>query len=111
MLLLQNFAGVMSKINIEEATHDVMCYCDSDFAKETKDLPKEVLLCLLQRNDIYNPEIELFIFLVKWHDYQTKELKASREKLIHLLYNTHTHTYIYINIHYTYRYRQLQSYS
>ena len=34
-----------------------------------------MLLCLLQKNNVYNPEIELFTFLVKWHDYQTKELQ------------------------------------
>ena len=76
--MLQKFASVMSEAGIEEAAHGVMCYCDSDFAtkfKKTKNLPEEVLLCLLQRNDVYNPEIELFTFLEKWHDYQTKELK------------------------------------
>ena len=57
-----------------------MCYC-SKFNK-IKDLPEEVLLLLLQRYDIDNAdsEIDLFDFLVKWHDYQTKELK-----ILHLI--------------------------
>ena len=43
-----------------------------------KDLPEEVLLQLLQM-DISNHEIDLdvFDFLVKWHNYQTKDLGTS----------------------------------
>ena len=75
--LLQKFAAMMDKTSIEEAGDRLMCFFDTDFVSEfekAKDLPEEVLLCLLQRNDVYNPEIDLFNFLVKWHDYQTKEL-------------------------------------
>ena len=74
--ILQKFVGVMSEASVKEATNKVMCYCNNDFVSkfdEIKDLPEEVLLLLLQRNDIDNPEIELFNFLVKWHDYQTEE--------------------------------------
>ena len=74
--ILQKFVGVMSEASVKEATNKVMCYCNNDFVSkfdEIKDLPEEVLLLLLQRNDIDNPEIELFNFLVKWQDYQTEE--------------------------------------
>ena len=40
------------------------------------DLPEEVLLQLLQM-DIANHEIDVFDFLVKWHNYQTKDLGTS----------------------------------
>ena len=77
--LLQKFTGVMSEASVKEAANKVMSYCNNDFVSsfdKIKDLPEEVLLLLLQRNDIDNPEIELFDFLVKWHDYQTKQLKT-----------------------------------
>ena len=77
--LLQQFVGVMSEASVKEATNKVMCFCNNDFVSKfdkIKDLPEEVLLFLLQRNDIDNAEIELFDFLIKWHDHQTKELKT-----------------------------------
>ena len=78
--LLQKFTAVMDKTSVEEAGETLMCYFHTDFVSEfekAKDLPEEVLLCMLQRNDVYNPEIDLFNFLVKWHDYQTKELNKT----------------------------------
>ena len=75
--LLPKFACVMSEESIQKAADKVMCYCKCDFIgkfDETKNLPEEVLLYLLQRNDILSPEVEIFDYLVKWHDYQTKEL-------------------------------------
>ena len=72
---LQKFVGVMGETSVKEATNKMMCYCNNDFVSKfdvIKDLPEEVLLLLLQRNDIDNPEIELSDFLVKWHDYQTE---------------------------------------
>ena len=77
--LLPKFASVMSKESIQKAADLVMC-CNSDFASkfdDTKDFPEELLLCLLQRNDIPNPEMDIFNFLVKWHEYQTKELNKT----------------------------------
>ena len=75
--LLPKFVRVMSEESIQKAADKVMCYCKCDFISnfdETKNLPEEVLLHLLQRNDIHFPEIEIYNYLVKWHDYQTKEL-------------------------------------
>ena len=75
--LLPKFACVMSEESIKKAADQVMHYCNYDFINnfdETKYLPEEVLVYLLQRNDIQNPEIEIFDFLVKWYEYQTKEL-------------------------------------
>ena len=75
--LLSKFACIMSEESIQKAADKVMCYCNCDFISnfdETKNLPEEILLYLLQRNDILLPEIEIFDYLVKWHDYQTKEL-------------------------------------
>ena len=40
-------------------------------------LPEEVLLCLLKRNEITCHDINIFVFLVKWCNYQTKELGIS----------------------------------
>ena len=46
-----------------------MSYTDNDFITkfdETKDLPEEVVLCLLKRNEITCHDIDIFSFLVKW---------------------------------------------
>ena len=56
-----------------------MCSTNRDFITNfdtTKDLPEEVLLQLLQM-DISSHEIDVFDFLVKWHNYQTKDLGTS----------------------------------
>ena len=79
--LLEKFAKVMSEEGIRKAANKVMCYTNRDFITNfdtTKDLPEEVLLQLLQM-DISNHEIDLdvFDFLVKWHNYQTKDLGTS----------------------------------
>ena len=77
LTLLPKFVSVLNEENIKKAADKVMCYSDSNFINkydETKDLPEDVLLFLLQRDDIVNPEIDILDFVVKWHDYQTKEL-------------------------------------
>ena len=77
--LLQKFAKVMSQEGIRKAANKVLSYTNDDFIANfdsTKDLPEEVLLHLLQMN-ITNHEIDVFEFLVKWHDYQTKDLSVS----------------------------------
>ena len=81
LTLLQKFAKVMSKEGIRKVANcnKVMSYTNDDFIANfdsTKDLPEEVLLHLLQMN-ITNHEIDVFEFLVKWHDYQTKDLSVS----------------------------------
>ena len=76
LVLLPKFASVMSEEGIRKAANKVMHYTNSDFIAKydsTKDLPEEVLLQLLQM-DITNHEVDVFDFLVKWHDYQTKDL-------------------------------------
>ena len=79
LTLLPKFASLMSEEGIRKAANKVMFYTNSDFITSfdsTKDLPEEVLLQLLQM-DITNHEIDVFEFLVKWHDYQTKDLRKS----------------------------------
>ena len=75
--LLPKFACVMSEESIEKATDWAMIYSNYDAIgkfDETKTLPEEILLNLLQRNDIHYPEIDIYDYLVKWHTYQTEEL-------------------------------------
>ena len=82
--LFQKFSGVMSAAGMEEAAKKFMCFCNNDLVANfdsIKDLPEEIVLLLLQRDDINNPEVDLFYFLVKWHDYHAKELN----KPLHLL--------------------------
>ena len=77
LTLLSKFVDVLNEESINRAADKVMCYTDCSFIDkfdQTKNLPEEILLPLLQRNDISNPEIDIFNFLTKWHDYQTKEL-------------------------------------
>ena len=93
LTLLQKFAKVMNEEGIRKAANKVMFYTNNDFIvnfDSTKDLPEEVLLHLLQMN-ISNHEIDVFEFLVKWHDYQTKELNVSlqltRQLFCHIKYS------------------------
>ena len=79
LTLLEKFAKVMSEEGIKKAANKVMAYTNIDFISKfdtTKDLPEEMLLQLLQM-DITNHEVDIFNFLVKWHDYQTKDLGRS----------------------------------
>ena len=79
LTLLQKFVKVMSQEGIRKAANKVRSYTNGDFIANfdsTKDLPEEVLLHLLQMN-ITNHEIDVFEFLVKWHDHQTKDLSVS----------------------------------
>jgi len=79
LTLLPKFASVMSEEGIKRAANKVMCYTKNDFIvnfDNSKDLPEEVLLQLLQM-DITNHEVDVFDFLVKWYDYQTKDLGKS----------------------------------
>ena len=76
LTLLEKFAKVMSEEGIKKAANKVMVYTNADYISKfdtTKDLPEEMLLQLLQM-DITNHEVDIFDFLVKWHDYQTKHL-------------------------------------
>jgi len=78
LTLLPKFVGVLNMESIKRVADKVSCYTKNSFIDkfdETKNLPEEVLLSLLQRDDIPNPEIDIFDFLIKWHDYQTNELK------------------------------------
>ena len=77
LTLLPKFVSVLNKESVNRAADKVMCYTNCSFINEfdeTKSLPEEILLPLLQRNDIPNPEIDIFDYLIKWHEYQTKEL-------------------------------------
>jgi len=76
LTLLPKYVSVMSEESHKKAADKVMSYTNNDFVTkfdETKDLPGEVLLYLLKRYDVACHEIEIFTFLVKWYDYQTKK--------------------------------------
>ena len=90
LTLLPKFVSVLNEESMRKAADKVMCYTNSNFIDKfdkTKDLPEEVLLLLLQRNDITNPEIDIFDFLIKWHEYQTKELQKTL-KLVSQLFQS-----------------------
>ena len=79
LTLLPKFSSVMSEEGTRKAANRVMQYTNNDFiAKfdDIKELPEEVLLQLLQI-DITNHEVDIFDFLVKWYDYQSKDLGRS----------------------------------
>ena len=93
LVLLPKFASVMSEEGIRKVANKVMHYTNNDFIAKfdsTKDLPEEVLLRLLQM-DITNHEVDVFDFLVKWHDYQTKDLsrtlRLSRQLFFYVRYS------------------------
>ena len=73
LVLLPKFSSVMSEEGIRKAACKVMHYTNNDFITKfdsTKELPEKVLLYLLQM-DTANHEVDVFDFLVKWHDYQS----------------------------------------
>ena len=79
LTLLPKFASVMSEEGTRKAASKVMLYTNNDFINkfdDTKELPEEILIQLLQM-DITNHEVDIFDFLVKWHDYQSKDLGRS----------------------------------
>ena len=80
LTLLPKYVSVMSEESHKKAANMVMSYTNNDFVTkfdETKDLPEEVMLPLLQRADIDCHEVDIFNFLAKWHDYQTQQLGRS----------------------------------
>ena len=89
LTLLPKYVSVMSEESHKKAADKVMSYTNNDFVTkfdETKDLPEEVLLYLLNNDEVKVCEIEIFEFLVKWYDYQTKELDKSiqlKKQLFH----------------------------
>ena len=69
----------MSEEGTRKAANRVMQYTNNDFiAKfdDIKELPEEVLLQLLQIY-ITNHEVDIFDFLLKWYNYQSKDLGRS----------------------------------
>ena len=80
LTLLPKYVSVMSEEGHKKAADKVMSYTNNDFVTkfdQTKDLPEEVMLPLLQRGDINCHEVDIFDFLTKWHDYQMQELGKS----------------------------------
>ena len=79
LTLLPKFASVMDEKSIKRAADKVTRYTNNNnyFVvkfDELKDLPENLILSLLPRDDVENPEIDIFNFLIRWHAYQTKEL-------------------------------------
>ena len=82
LTLLPKYVSVMSEEGHKKAADKVMSYTSNDFVTkfdQTKDLPEEVLLYLLTKDDVGVCELDIFEFLVKWHDYQAKELGKSMQ--------------------------------
>ena len=74
--LLPKYASVISKEANRRAAEKVIAYIDYDITvnfSKTRDIPEEVLLCLLEF-DLANDDLEVFRFLVKWHNYQAHTL-------------------------------------
>jgi len=77
LTLLPKYVSVMSKESHKKAADKVMSYTNNDFVTKfdkTKNLPEEIMLPLLQSNEILVCEVNILEFLIKWHEYQTKQL-------------------------------------
>ena len=80
LTLLPKYVSVMSEESHKKAANKVMSYTNNDFVTtfdETKDLPEEVMLQVLKCFGITCYDIDIFEFLIKWHNYQTKDLGKS----------------------------------
>jgi len=87
LTLLPKYVSVVSEESHKKAADKVMNYTNNDFVTkfdETKDLPEEVVLALLQRGDINSHEVNIFEFLTKWHDYQAQQLGKSLKLTVQL---------------------------
>ena len=72
-VLLPKFAKMMHKDNVEKAADKVMKLTNNDFIANTthaKNIPEQVLLCLLHHNDFSIHDVKIFEFLVYWHSHQ-----------------------------------------
>ena len=86
-ILLPKFASFMHEENIKEAADKVMCCTNNDFMasyNQAKSLPEEVMLPLLQHQRLYNHDLKIFEFLLKWHNHQTQHLGKSLHLTSHL---------------------------
>ena len=80
LTLLPKYVSVMSEEGHKKAADKVMSYTNNDFVTkfdQTKDLPEEVMLPLMNSYSTTQAEISIFESLVKWHEYQTKDLGKS----------------------------------
>ena len=81
LTLLQKFASIMSEEGNRKAAEEVIRYTKGNITgaiqNNTLSLPEEVLLPLLQTCNLQCHDLDIFNFLVKWHNYQTKSLKKS----------------------------------
>ena len=78
--LLPKFAGLMNEVNIKKAADKVMSFAHNNFianCHQATNLPEEVMLPLLQHKDLRNHDLEIFEFLLKWHEHQTRSLGKS----------------------------------
>ena len=81
LTLLPQFASVMSDEGNRKAAGEVIKYIKGNIIGIIQDdivsLPEEVLLPLLQTCCLQCYDLDVFNFLVKWHNYQTKTLNKS----------------------------------
>ena len=86
-ILLPKFASFMHEENIKKAADKVMCCTNNDFMasyNQAKILPEEVMLPLLQHQSLYNHDVKIFEFFLKWHNHQTQCLSKSLHLTSHL---------------------------
>ena len=80
LTILPKYASFMSDDSLKKAAKKIIHYTNNAWIANfdtTKDLPEEILLFLLKRKDIPCNELDVFRYLVKWYEYQTKELGNS----------------------------------
>ena len=81
LTLLPQFASVMSEEGNRKAAEEVIRYTKGNITggmqSNTYSLPEEVLLPLLQTCNLQCHDLDIFNFLVNWHNYQTKSLNKS----------------------------------
>ena len=84
LMLLPKYVSVMSEEGHKKAADKVISFTNNDFVTkfdQTKDLPEEILLILLEKNDIRSHEVDIFRFLIEWQNHQTENLGKDLQKL------------------------------
>ena len=74
-ILLPKFAHLMREDYLSNAADKVMKFTKDNFIASLNyavNLPEEVLLLLLQHLDLHTHDLEIFNFLIKWYNHQSK---------------------------------------
>jgi len=87
-ILLPRYVNLMQEESIMKAADMVMDFTDNDFVADhihTRSLPEEILLHLLHHKELHIHDVEIFDFLVYWHNYQTTNLGKSLQLTTQIL--------------------------